>query len=136
MKKLWLILLVTCISFLFAADNNSHPSPEEIQNELISIVKPVLSGEIGEHLKSQISAEAYLINGNKYESIFEVLNSPVKRKMFIEGGKFNFEFIKIRLTDKRQSAYMVFKTTSGGWHSVYFEKNSSDKWLVTNWHKS
>lgn len=136
MKKLLLVLFLLITSLSIATNSSGQPSSQEIQYQLISIVKPILTGDYTEQQKSNIHNEAYIINHNSFESIFEVLNNPEKRKSIVEGKNMNFEFIKIRVTDDQQNAYMVFNTNAASWHSVLFEKDENSNWKIVSWHKS
>ena len=136
MKKLMLFVFVLITLISFAEDSEKQSSSQEIQHQLISIVKPILAGDYTEQQKSNIHNETYIINQTSYESIFEILNNPEKRKSFVEGKNINFEFIKIRVTDNKQNAYMVFNTNSDNWHSVLFEKDENNSWKIVSWHKS
>lgn len=136
MKQLLLLILIVSISILSEENNKSQPLSEEIEYQLLSIVKPILTGSFSDVSRSSIHPEAYLIRHNSYESIFNVLKDDEKGNNFFEGPQINFNFIKIRLTDDQQNAYMVLNTNNGNWHSILFVKEETNIWKVISWHKS
>ena len=145
MKRVVLILVAL---FSFSAycspengDDSNKLNSSELVEKLVSIVKPVLEGEDYSEFKDNISPEAYVINRDKYESIFEILGNPSKKETFIEGKGIKVEFIHLWLTDNQSEAYMVLETkspdnTNTNWHSILFKKSENQKWQILSWHKS
>ena len=145
MKRIALILVVLFSTILFSlpksGDDIKNAEGSEIVEKLVSIIKPVLEGKDYSEFKDNISPEAYVINRNTYESIFEILDNPAKKETFIEGEGIKVDFIHIWLFDNQKEAYMVLETKSAdnkntSWHSILFKMNENQKWQILGWHKS
>jgi len=107
--------------------------------QLMPVALSILEGNYSPKLKDNISPEAYLINNNTYESLFEVLGNPEKRKTFIEDKNTVVEFSQIIMPDDKTTAYVIFETKSENitnWHTIFFEIGKNKKWQVVSWHKS
>jgi hypothetical protein len=145
MKRTALILVVLFSTILFSlpksSDDIKNAEGSELVEKLVSIIKPVLEGKDYSKFKNNIFTEAYVINNNTYESIFEILDNPSKKETFIEGEGITVEFVHLRLTDNQSEAYMVLETKSAdnkntSWHSILFRMNENQKWQILSWHKS
>lgn len=144
MKRIVLILIVL-FSFLgFNAPVNGDDSVKSNNSELtenfISIVKSVLGDEYSK-FQENISSGAYLINGNKYESLIETLGNPEKKELFKEGMDIKIEYFHLWLSDDQNEAYLVFETKSEDdtkvfWHSILFKADKDQTWQILSWHKS
>ena len=107
--------------------------------QIMPIALSILEGNYSTKIKDNISPEAYLINNNQYESLFEVLENPAKRKEFIEDKNTKVEFSQIIMPDEKTTAYIILKTKSAkktNWHTIFFEIGKNKKWQVVSWHKS
>ncbi len=107
--------------------------------QIMPIALSILEGNYSTKIKDNISPEAYLINNNQYESLFEVLENPAKRKKFIGDKNTIVEFSQIIMPDEKTTAYVILKTKSMDktyWHTIFFEIGKNKKWQVISWHKS
>ena len=145
MKRIALILIVLFTFTAFYLPLNGNDRNKQNNSELIErlfpIVKSILEGKDYSEFKDNISPEAYVINSNIYESIFEILGNPSKKESFIEGEEIKFEYAHLWLSDNQNEAYMVLETksldnTKTSWHSILFKINENKKWQILNWHKS
>jgi hypothetical protein len=141
---------VIVIMFLFLAVVAVMPqsSPQkrsttklEPAEELLQLFKTVLKGKQLSEIRESLSPEAYVINSNTYESIYEVLSKKSKKESFINGKELKTGFVHIRTSDDEKIAYMVaeVKSPDGGksnWHSLLFKQNDQNKWQIVSWHKS
>lgn len=145
MKRVVLILIAL---FSFTAyyspvngDDSNKLNSSELVEKFVSIVKSILEGKDYSEFKDNISPEAYVINRNTYESIFEILDNPAKKETFIEGKGITVEFVQLWLSNKQSEAHMVLKTKSTDntktcWHSILFKISENQKWQILSWHKS
>ena len=87
MKKTVVILIVLFYAIAFSSPqigNDKTAKDSALVEQLVSIVTSILHGNDYSEFRENISPEAYVIYNNSYESIFEVLDDPSKRELFIE----------------------------------------------------
>lgn len=113
----------------------------EPAEEILQLFRTVLEGKHVSEIRESLSPEAYVINNNTYESIYEVLSSKSKRESFLAGKEVKMGLAHIRTSDDEKLAYMVaeVKSPDGGksnWHSLLFKQSDQKKWLIVSWHKS
>jgi hypothetical protein len=144
MKRI-VVVLIALVSFASYNSpingDNDKSNNSELVEKLVPIVKSILEGDDYSKFKANISPEAYVINANTYESIFEILDNPTKKEKFIEGKGIKVEFVHLWLSDNQSEAYMVLETKSSdnrktSWDSIYFNTNKEHKWQILSWHKS
>ncbi|WKZ71122.1 MAG: hypothetical protein QY331_07640 [Melioribacteraceae bacterium] len=145
MKRIVVILFVLFSSIVFSSpksgDDSNKTNNTELIEQLVPMVKSILQGKDITELKENISPEAYVINNNTYESIFEVLGNQSKKEMFIDGKEIKVEFVYLWLPEDKKEAYMVLETksidnTKTSWHSILFKIGVNNKWQILSWHKS
>ena len=145
MKRIAVILVVLFSSIVFSSpksgDDSNKKNNTELIEQLVTMVTSILQGEDITEFKENISPEAYVINNNSYESIFEVLGNHSKKEMFIEGKEIKVGFVHLWLPDNQKEAYMVLETKSAdntktSWHSILFKIGDNNKWQILSWHKS
>ena len=145
MKRTAVILVVLFYSIAFSSslsgDAGKKTNNADIVKQLVPMVKSILQGKDYNEFRENISPEAYVINNNTYESIFEVLGNQSKKEMFIEGKGIKAEFVQLWLSDNQKEAYMVLETKSAdnaktSWHSILFKIGENKKWQILSWHKS
>ncbi|RJQ60819.1 MAG: hypothetical protein C4517_09880 [Stygiobacter sp.] len=145
MKRIVLILVVLFSSIAFSSpisggDSKKINEPELVE-QLVSMVTSILQGKDYTAFRENISPEAYVINNNSYESIFELLGNPSKKDMFIEGKKTSAGFFHLWMPDNQKEAYLVLETKTldnvkHSWHSILFKVGDNQKWQILSWHKS
>lgn len=144
MKKSALILVVLFSSILFSSplssDGTQNSKNPELVEQFVSIVISILRGKDYTQFRDNISPEAYVINNNTYESIYEVLGNSSKSKMFLEGEGTKFGFVRLWMPDEK-NAYMVLQTksddnTKTNWHSILLKMGENNKWQILSWHAS
>ncbi|MDP2301725.1 MAG: hypothetical protein Q8N03_04795 [Ignavibacteria bacterium] len=145
MKRTVVILVVLFSSIAFSSpksgDDSKKTNNSEFVEQLVPIVTSVLQGKDITEFRENISPEAYVINNNTYESIFEVLGNDSKKEMFVEGKEIKVGSVHLRLTENQKEAYMVLRTKSAdntktSWHSILFRIGENNKWQILSWHKS
>ena len=145
MKRIAVILVVLFSSIVFSSpksgDDSNKKNNTELIEQLVTMVTSILQGEDITEFKENISPEAYVINNNSYESIFEVLGNHSKKEMFIEGKEIKVGFVHLWLPDNQKEAYMVLETKSAdntktSWNSILFKIGDNNKWQILSWHKS
>lgn len=145
MKRIAVILVVLFSSIIFSSpksgDDSNKTNNTELVEQLVSMVTSILQGEDIIEFKENISPEAYVINNNNYESIYEVLGNDSKKVMFIEGKDIKIGFVHLWLPDNQKDAYMVLETKSAdntktSWHSILFKIGENKRWQILSWHKS
>ena len=145
MKRTAVILVVLFYSIAFSSPLNGDAGKKtnnaDIVKQLVPMVKSILQGKDYNEFRENISPEAYIINNNTYESIFEVLGNQSKKEMFIEGTEIKVEFVHVLLSENQKEAYMVLETKSAdntktNWHSILFKIGGNKKWQILSWHKS
>ncbi|MDP2301626.1 MAG: hypothetical protein Q8N03_04275 [Ignavibacteria bacterium] len=145
MKRIAVILIVLFSSIVFSSpisgDDSKKTNNSEFVEQLVPIVTSILQGKDITEFRDNISPEAYLINNNSYESIFEVLGNHSKREIFVEGKEIKVGSVHLRLTENQKEAYMVLRTKSTdnvktSWHSILFRIGKNNKWQILSWHKS
>jgi hypothetical protein len=144
MKKKVVILIVLFYAIAFSSphivyDKSSKDSA--LVEQLVSIVTSILHGNDYSKFRANISPEAYVIYNNSYESIFEVLDDPSKKELFIEVKETEVGFLHLWMPDDQTNAYMVLETkppdnTKQTWHSILFKIGDNRKWQILSWHKS
>jgi hypothetical protein len=144
MKRTIVILIVLFYAIAFSSphlvdDKSSKDSL--LVEQLVSIVTSILQGKDYSEFRENISPEAYVINNNTYESIFEVLDNPAKKEKFIEVKETKIGFVHLWMPDNQDNAYMVLETKSDdssktSWHSILFKFGENKKWQILSWHKS
>lgn len=145
MKRTALILVVLFSTILFSlpksGNDNKNAKGSELVEQLVSMVTSILQGKNYTDFRENIFPEAYVINNNTYESIFEVLSNPTKKEMFVESKETKTGFVHLWLSDNQKEAYMVLETKSSdntktSWHSILFKIGENQKWQILSWHKS
>lgn len=145
MKRTALIVFLMFATNMFAlpisGDENKKVMDSELVEQLVSMVTSILQGKDYTEFRENISPEAYVINNNSYESIFEVLSNSTKREIFIESNEIKIGFVRLWLPDNQKEAYMVLETKSANnskinWHSILFKIGKNQKWQILSWHKS
>ncbi len=145
MKRTALIVFLMVATNMFAlpisGDENKNVKDSELVEQLVSMVTSILQGKDYTEFRENISPEAYVINNNSYESIFEVLSNSTKREIFIESNEIIIGFVQLWLPDNQKEAYMVLETKSANnakvnWHSILFKIGKNQKWQILSWHKS
>jgi len=145
MKQIVVILVVLFSSLVFCSpisgDDNKKTNNAELVEQLVSMVTSILEGKDYTKFIENISSEAYVINNNAYESIFEVLDNHSKKEKFIEGKEIKVGFVHLWLPDNQKEAYMVLETKSAdntktSWNSILFKIGDNQKWQILSWHKS
>ena len=145
MKKIFVIpFFIFFITFIASPQSDDNPKCKPgtgLVYELISIATKILQNEDYSRFKENISPEAYLINGNKFESIFNVLGDSLKNDNFIEAEEMHIGLVQMWTPDSEDNAYVVLQRTNtegtkSNWHSILFKLNSNNKWQIYSWHKS
>ncbi len=145
MKRIAVILIVLFSSIVFSSpkrgDDSNKTNNTELIEQLVPMVTSILQGKDITEFRDNISLEAYVINNNSYESIFEVLGNHSKKEMFVEGKEIKVGFVHLWLPDNQKEAYMVLETKSAdntktSWHSILFKIGENKKWQILSWHKS
>jgi len=145
MKRKAVILIVLFSLIVYSSprsgDDNNKRNNTELIEQLIPIITSILQGKGIAEFKDNISPEAYVINNNTYESIFEVLGNQSKKEMFIEEKEIRVGFVRLWLPDNLKEAYMVLETKSAdntktSWHTILFKNSENNKWQIISWHKS
>lgn len=144
MKKtaVFLIVLFSTIAFSHPGSNHGKSSDNSTPfKQLVPIALSILKGDNSAEIRENISPEAYILDNNSYESLFEVLNNLEKRQKLEEGNEIHPEFYRIMGSDDRTNALLILETktndnTKTYWHSIYFEIGKSNKWQIMSWHKS
>jgi hypothetical protein len=76
MKRIAVILVVLFSSIMFSSlksgDDSNKTNNTELIEQLVPMVTSILQGEDYNEFRKNISPEAYVINNDTYESIFEV----------------------------------------------------------------
>lgn len=145
MKRSALVFVVLFSSIMFSSpligDDNKNVNSIELTEQLVLMVTSILQGKDYSEFRENISPEAYLINNNTYESIFEVLGNPSKKEIFIEGKEAEVGYIHLWITDDQKNAYLVLQTKNAvsgktSWHSLFFKLGENQKWQICSWHRS
>ena len=145
MKQTAFILVLLFSSIAITASTGGGDSIKlnngELVEQLVPIVTSILQGIDYTEFKESISPEAYVINKNSYESIFEVLSNHSKKEMFVEGKDSKVGFVHLWLPENQKEAYMVLEikssdNTKTSWHSILFKIGENKKWQILSWHKS
>lgn len=145
MKRIALILVVLFSSIALSTPISGGDSKKinktELVEQLVSMVTSILQGKDYTTFRENISPEAYVINNNSYESIFELLSNPSKKDMFIEGNETKVGFFHLWMPDNQKEAYLVLETkvldnVKHSWHSILFKVGDNQKWQILSWHKS
>ena len=142
MKKTALFIIVVFSIAAFSLPLNGQGKDlkdTKPYKQIMPVPLSILEGNYSPKIKDNISPEAYLINNNTYESLFEVLGNPAKSKKFIEDRNTKVEFSQIIMPDDKTTAYVILETKSKdktNWHTIFFEIGKNKKWQVISWHKS
>jgi uncharacterized protein YxeA len=144
MKKIAVILIALFSTIAFSSPqigDDKSTKDSALVEQLVSIVTSILQGKDYSEFRENISPEAYVINNNTYESIFEVLDNPSKKEMFVEVTEIKVSFVHLWMPDNQDNAYMVLETKSDdnsktSWHSILFKISENKKWQILSWHKS
>ncbi|MDP3581088.1 MAG: hypothetical protein Q8S39_04075 [Ignavibacteria bacterium] len=145
MKRIALILVVLFSSIAFSSpisgDDSKKINKPELVEQLVLMVTSILQGKDYTAFRENISPEAYVINNNSYESIFELLGNPSKKDTFIEGKNTSAGFFHLWMPDNQKEAYLVLETKTldnikHSWHSILFKVGDNQKWQILSWHKS
>ncbi len=145
MKRTAVILIVLFSLIVYSSprsgDDSNKRNNTELIEQLIPIITSILQGKEIAEFKDNISPEAYVINNNAYESIFEVLGNQSKKEMFVEEKEIRVGFVRLWLPDNLKEAYMVLETkfadnTKTSWHTILFKNSENNKWQIISWHKS
>jgi hypothetical protein len=114
---------------------------EEITIHLTSVATSILQGINYSEFRENLHPEAYVINNNVYESIFEVLGNASKKESLIEGKDLRVGFVHVRVHDDLKTAYLILesksdKTLETHWNTIIFKISKYQKWQIISWHKS
>ncbi len=108
MKRTALILMVLFSPILFSqpknGDENINSKDSELVEQLVTMVTSILKGEDYSDYKENISPEAYVINNNSYESIYEILSNSPKRETFIEGSDTKVGIVRLWIPNEEKNA--------------------------------
>ncbi len=143
-KRIIVILIVLFSATAFSSPQNGDDKDVKdsaLVEQLVSVVTSILHGKDYSELRENISPEAYIINNNAYESIFEVLDNPAKKEAFVEVEETTIGFVHLWMPENQDNAYMVLETKSADntnitWHSILFKIGENKKWQILSWHKS
>ncbi len=132
------------IPFRFRLKESVKGSPEKVGTftmELQSIATNIIHGDNLEKAKISIDPEAYVIDGNHYESLWGVLTGEIKTCRVVEGPKTTIPFSNAFVTDDMSAASIVLKSVSEDgkrvrYHSVLFVRATTGEWKVKSWHVS
>jgi len=144
MKKIVVILIILFYAIVYSSPHitdDRSVKDSALVEQLVSIVTSILQGRDYAELRGNISPEAYIIYQNTYESIFEILDNPTKKELFIEVKETEVGFLHLWMPDDQTNAYMVLETKSADktkitWHSILFKIGENKKWQILSWHKS
>jgi len=144
MKKIAVILIALFSTLAFSSSqigDDKSTKDSALVEQLVSIIASILQGKDYSEFRENIYPEAYVINNNKYESIFEVLDNPSKKEMLVETTEITVSFVHLWMPDNQDNAYMVLETKSADntkitWHSILFKIGENKKWQILSWHKS
>jgi hypothetical protein len=115
---------------------------EKIFRSTRKIVDDVLKGKnIDEVLHHHLNPDAYIIYGNKFESLYGVLKNEHKEIKLVEGEKSRLKFINFTLSDDGTTLFIIWKSQvaeSGPerYHTILFTKSKQDDWQIKHWHVS
>ncbi len=137
-----LAILISSVAFSSPkrSSDNDAGNPEVVK-QILPIVKSVLQGADFSAVREYIDPGAYVIDGNRYESMNELLKNKSERNSFVEGKGLVVEYLHLWMPDDGKSAYMVIETkyangTRTCWDSVLFQLKEDEKWEIISWHKS
>ena len=145
MNRIAVILIVLFSSIVYSSpksgDDSNKKNNAELIEQLVPMVISIMQGNDITEFRDNISPEAYVINNNRYESIFEVLGNHSKKEKFVEGKEIKVGFVRLWLPDNQKEAYMVIETkseenTKTSWHTILFRNGGNNKWQILSWHKS
>lgn len=143
MKKIIVILFVlfytTSVISQYKSEGSFSTDNQIIQNDLLTIVKSVLSSKDLQQISNYLSPEAYIILDNKYESLFEVLQNMAKKEKVLGNTDLTFSFMRLWISNDEKTAYLILESKADKkpiWHSIFFNKKESNNWQIINWHKS
>ena len=83
MKRITVILISLFSTIIFSSPqigDDKSAKDSELVEQLVSIVTTILNDKDYSEFRENISPETYVINNNTYESIFEVLDNPAKKR--------------------------------------------------------
>ena len=123
-------------------DSGLHDKYYKIFGSVRKTVENVLKGiNIEEVIQRHLNPDAYIIYGNKYESLYGVLKNEHKDIKLIEGEKSSLRFLNFTLSDDETTLFIIWisKITRSGaerYHSILFVKSKQDEWQIKYWHVS
>ncbi len=132
------------IPFKFKLPTKDEDRTEEF-NTFIETFKStamdIIRGRNLDISKQSVSPEAYVIDGNHYESLWAVLNGEKKECKIVEGMKSQFVLEHLNITEKNNAAFLILKTVSGTnnkerYHSIVFFRMPAGDWKIVSWHVS
>jgi TonB family protein len=128
--------------FKLTASTKHNPENREAFTEALqSIASNIIQGGNLEKAKSSIDPGAYVIDGNRYENLWAVLNGEVKTCHVVEGADAKISYFNVFVTDDMSTACMVIKSISADgkrerYNTVLFVKQPTGEWKVKSWHVS
>jgi hypothetical protein len=123
-------------------DSSVHDKYYKIFGAVRKTVEDVLKGiNIEEVIQRHLNPDAYIIYGNKYESLYGVLKNEHKDIKLIEGEKSKLRFLNFTLSDDGTTLLIIWisKITKSGaerYHTILFVKSKQDEWQIKHWHVS
>jgi hypothetical protein len=123
-------------------DSGLHDKYYKIFGSVRKTVENVLKGiNIEEVIQRHLNPDAYIIYGNKYESLYGVLKNEHKDIKLIEGEKSSLRFLNFTLSDDGTTLFIIWisKITRSGaerYHTILFVKSKQDEWQIKHWHVS
>jgi TonB family protein len=116
-------------------------SPEQLQmhKQLQDLVREIFSGDASS--RALITPEAYLVSGSRFLNLHDALFGKEQGKCFSGEKTRKWPFMKISLSDDRNTATMLVETVDAKgknphWHTITWTRKPGAEWKITHWHTS
>jgi hypothetical protein len=130
-----LLVLVASSALAQSEGAKSDPDVKAFEN----VIRTFLEGNDLAPVKGMIHPEAYIVHGESYESVFNLMSGTSRRRMFGTAQQNAVKFFHAYVNDSKTTAFVVVETEGADrlnarFHTVIFVKSAAKGWQLLHWH--
>jgi len=127
--------------FKLPSSKTSSGEVEKATEQFLTMVREVIEQDNKVKAEAMLNPEAYMIDGTRFKSIPEILQTGRKGNAILAEQTRKITFTKVKIADDGKWAYMVLRTESQRsgdqrYHTILFSRDSAGVWHIEHWHVS
>ena len=133
-----ILLLSLLLPFTSPSGEVSTPEKRQAVEEVRQLIEGILRGEHLDQAVSHVAADAYVVDGREFRSLWGVLRGEFPDVHLVEGVSATLTFQSLSVMDNLDAASMVIATRHPQLgervHSVMLFREGREGWQIMSWH--